>query len=112
MKSAWDKGFHCGKGLSQSEAFLPLSLGCSRVKPGNYIIPPIKVSANAFSGDLALGFWHQISVLETGIFVVDWKVGLSQVLAAAANSKNIFLFFYLLSLSGSSEPVHRHYLFG
>ena len=40
--------------------------------------------------DLALGSWHLVSVLETESPVVDWKVGLSQDLAAASNSKNTF----------------------
>ena len=44
---------------------------------------------------LALSFWHLISVLETGNFVVGWKVGLSQDLAATSNSKNAFSFICL-----------------
>ena len=41
----------------------------------------------------AQGTWHLVSVLETGSFVVDWKVGLSQDLAATSNSKNAFYSF-------------------
>ena len=47
---------------------------------------------------LALGSWHLVSVLETEHPVVDWKVGLSQDLAATSNGKNAF---DLLSLLGS-----------
>ena len=47
---------------------------------------PIKGSAYICSG-------HLISVLEPGNFIVGWKMGLSQDLAAASNSKNAFLLF-------------------
>ena len=52
---------------------------------------------------LALSFWHLISVLETGNLIVGWKVGLSQDLAAASNSKNIFSFI-CLACSGYQSP--------
>ena len=52
----------------------------------------------------AQGTWHLVSVLETGSFVVDWKVGLSQDLAAASNSKNAFYSFICLACSGRYSP--------
>ena len=48
----------------------------------------------------ALGSWHLVSVLETESPVVDWKVGLSQDLAAASNGKNAFYSFICLACSG------------
>ena len=52
----------------------------------------------------ARGTWHLVSVLETGSSVVDWKVGLSQDLAAASNSKNTFYSFICLACSGCYSP--------
>ena len=43
---------------------------------------------------------HLVSIIETGSFVVDWKVGLSQDLAATSNSKNAFISFLCLVCSG------------
>ena len=48
----------------------------------------------------ARGTWHLVSILETGSFVVDWKVGLSQDLAAASNGKNAFYSFICLACLG------------
>ena len=48
----------------------------------------------------ARGTWHLVSVLETGSSVVDWKVGLSQDLAATSNGKNAFYSFICLACSG------------
>ena len=50
------------------------------------------------------GTWHLVSVLETGYFVVDWKVELSQDLAAASNSKNTFISFICLVCLGRRSP--------
>ena len=49
----------------------------------------------------ALGTW---SVLETGYYIVDWKVGLSQDLAATSNSKNTFISFICLVCLGCCSP--------
>ena len=48
----------------------------------------------------ALGSWRLVSVLETESPVVDWKVGLSQDLAATSNGKNAFYSFICLACSG------------
>ena len=53
---------------------------------------------------LALGSWHLVSVLETESSVVDWKVGLSQDLAAASNGKNTFYSFICLACLGHHSP--------
>ena len=74
--------------LSQSEAFPPLSPGCSDVACEHDITLHIKGECVRML--LALGSWHLVSVLETESPVVDWKVGLSQDLAATSNSKNAF----------------------
>ena len=74
--------------LSQSKAFLPLSLGCSDVARERDVTLHIKGECMRALG--ALGSWHLVSVLETESSVVDWKVGLSQDLAAASNGKNAF----------------------
>ena len=52
----------------------------------------------------ALGSWNLVSVLETEHPVVDWKVGLSQDLAAASNGKNTFYSFICLACSGRYSP--------
>ena len=74
--------------LSQSEAFLPLSLGRSDVAREHDVTLHIK--GECVHTLEALGSWHLVSVLETESPVVDWKVGLSQDLAAASNGKNTF----------------------
>ena len=74
--------------LSQSEAFLPLSLGHSEVAHEHDITLHIK--GECMSMLEALGSWHLVPALETEGSVVDWKVGLSQDLAATSNGKNIF----------------------
>ena len=74
--------------LSQSEAFLPLSLGCSDVARERDITLHIKGECMRMLE--ALGSWHLVSVLEAESSVVDRKVGLSQALVAASNGKNIF----------------------
>ena len=48
--------------------------------------------------------WHLVSVLETGSSVVDWKLGLSQDLAATSNSKNAFYSFICSACSGRYSP--------
>ena len=50
------------------------------------------------------GTWHLVSLLETESSVVDWKVGLSQDLAAISNSKNTFYSFICLDCSGRYSP--------
>ena len=52
----------------------------------------------------ALGSGHLVSALETKSSVVDWKVGLSQDLAAASNGKNAFYSFICLACSGRYSP--------
>ena len=74
--------------LSQSEAFPPLSLGHSDVACEHDVTLHIK--RECVHTLKALGSWHLVSVLETESPVVDWKVGLSQDLAAASNGKNAF----------------------
>ena len=74
--------------LCQSEAFPPLSLGHSDVAHEHDVTLHIK--GECMHTLEALGFWHLVSALETESSVVDWKVGLSQGLAAASNGKNIF----------------------
>ena len=74
--------------LSQSEVFLPLSLGRSDVACECDVTLHIK--GECMRTLEALGSWHLVSVLETESSVVDWKVGLSQDLAAASNSKHAF----------------------
>ena len=55
-------------------------------------------------GTSALGTWYSVSIIKTGSFVVDWKVGLSQDLAAASNSKNAFISFICLVCLGRHSP--------
>ena len=74
--------------LSQSEAFPPLSPGCSDIAHEHDITLHIK--GECMHTLEALGSWHLVSVLETESSVVDWKVGLSQDLAATSNGKNAF----------------------
>ena len=74
--------------LSQSEAFPPLSPGCSDIAREHDITLHIKGECVRMLE--ALGSWHLVSVLETESSVVDRKVGLSQDLAAASNGKNAF----------------------
>ena len=78
----------CGVCLSQSEAFLQLSPGHSDVARERDITLPIK--GEHVRALEALGSWHLVSALQIGCSVVDWKVGLSQDLAAASNGKNTF----------------------
>ena len=49
------------------------------------------------------GIWHLVSVWETGSSVVDWKVGISQDLAATSNSKNAFYSFICLACLGCNS---------
>ena len=74
--------------LSQSETFLLLSPGHSDVALEHDVTLHIKGECMRMLE--ALGSWHLVSVLETESSVVDWKVGLSQDLAAASNGKNAF----------------------
>ena len=74
--------------LSQSEAFPPLSPEHSDVAREPDVTLHIK--GECMHTLEALGSWHLVSVLETESSVVDWKVGLSQDLAAASNGKNAF----------------------
>ena len=92
---AWD-------GLSQSETFPPLSLGRSDVARERDITLHIKGECMRALG--ALGSWHLVSVPETESSVVDWKLGLSQDLAAASNGKNAFYSFICLACSGRYSP--------
>ena len=48
--------------------------------------------------------WHLVSVLETESSVVDWKMGLSQDLAATSHSKNTFNSFICLACLGRYSP--------
>ena len=82
-------------GLSQSETFLPLSLECSDVARECDITLHIK--GECMHALEALGSWHLVSVLKTESSVVDWKLGLSQDLAATSNSKNAFYSFICLA---------------
>ena len=92
----------CWVCLSQSEAFPPLSLGCSDVAHEHDITLHIK--GECMHMLKALGSWHLVSALETESPVVDWKVGLSQDLAAASNGKNTFYSFICLACSGCYSP--------
>ena len=74
--------------LSQSEAFPPLSPERSDVAHEHDVTLHIK--GECVHTLEALGSWHLVSALETESSVVDWKVGLSQDLAAASNGKNVF----------------------
>ena len=78
---AWD-------GLSQSETFPPLSPGRSDIAHEHDITLHIKGECVHMLE--ALGSCHLVSALETESSVVDWKVGLSQDLAATSNGKNAF----------------------
>ena len=84
-------------GLSQPiRGFPAIETGTFQSKTHQHDVAlPIKVSAYICSGHLisVLKTGHLISVLGTGNFVVGWKVGLSQHLAATSNSKNAFLSF-------------------
>ena len=90
-----------GFGLSQSEAFPPLSPGRSDVACEHDVMLPIKgkcvrVLEALF---LALGSWHLVSALETECSVVHRKVGLSlRDLAATSTVRTPFTPYYLLSL--------------
>ena len=92
---AWD-------GLSQSETFLPLSPGRSDVAREHDVTLHIK--GECVHTLEALGSWHLVSVLETESSVVDWKLELSQDLAATSNSKNAFYSFICLACSGRYSP--------
>ena len=84
-------------GLSQSEAFLPLSPGCSDIAREHDVILPTK--GECVRALEALGSWHLVSALETECSVVDRKVGLSlKDLAAASMVRTPFTPYYLLSL--------------
>ena len=96
----WDS--RCWVCLSQSEAFLPLSLGRSDVARECDITLHIK--GECMHVLKALGSWHLVSVLETESPVVDWKVGLSQDLAATSNGKNAFYSFIFLACSCCYSP--------
>ena len=82
----WDSC--CWVCLRESEAFPSLSPGCSDVAREHGITLHIK--GECLCTLEALGSWHLVSVLEIESPVVDWKVGLSQDLAAASNGKNTF----------------------
>ena len=87
----------CGFGLSQSEAFPPLSPGYSDVARECAVILPIEGECVHALG--ALGSWRLVSALETECSVVDRKVGLSlKDLAAASKVRMPFTPYYLLSL--------------
>ena len=92
----------CGVCLSQSEAFPPFSLGGSDVARECDVTLPIKGEQVCMLE--ALGSWHLVSVLETESSVVDWKVGLSQDLAATSNGKNTFYSFICLACLGHYSP--------
>ena len=86
-----------GFGLSQSEAFLPLSLEHSDIACERDIILPIKWECMCALE--VLGSWCLVSALETECSVVDRKVGLSlKDLAAASMIRMPFTPYYLLSL--------------
>ena len=85
--------------LSQLEAFLPLSPGCSDVARERDVILPIK--GECMHALEALGSWHLVSALETECSVVDWKVGLSLKDLAATSMVRMPFTLYLLSLFGS-----------
>ena len=73
---------------SQSEAFPPLSPGCSDIARERDVTLHIK--GECMRTLEALGSWYLVSVLETESSVVDRKVGLSQAFAAASKGKNAF----------------------
>ena len=92
---SWDSS--CGFGLSQSEAFPPLSPGRSDIACERDVILPIK--GECMHALEALGSWCLVSALETECSVVDRKVGLSlKDLAAASMVRTPFTPYYLLSL--------------
>ena len=89
----------CGFDLSQSEAFLPLSPGCSDVAHEHDVILPIKGKCVCALEALLLGTWLLVSPLQTEFSVVDRKVGLSlRDLAATSMVRTPFTPYYLLSL--------------
>ena len=93
--------------LSQSEAFLPLSLGCSDVARKHDIILSIKGKCVRTLGHffLALGSWHLVSAQETECSVVNRKVGLSLgVLAAASMVRMPLCLIICLACSGRNSP--------
>ena len=93
---------HCWVCLSQSEAFLPLSPGRSDIAHERDVTLHIK--GECVHMLRALGSWHLVSVLETESSVVDWKVVLSQDLAATSNGKNAFYSFICLACLGHYSP--------
>ena len=94
-----------GFGLSQSEAFLPLSPGCSDVAHECDVILPIKGECVRMLG--ALGSWHLVSALETEGSVVDRKVGLSlEDLAATSTVRTpLCLIIYLACSTSLVEEI-------
>ena len=66
----------CRFGLSQSEAFLPLSPGCSDIAHEHDVILPLKGKCVCALEALLSGTWLLVSALETVCSVVDRKVGL------------------------------------
>ena len=86
----------CWVCLSQSEAFPPLSPGCSDVDRECDITLHIKRECVHMLEALL----HLVSALETESSVVDWIVGLSQDIAATSNNKNTFYSFICLACSG------------
>ena len=92
----------CWVCLSQSGAFLPLSPGHSDIAHERDVT--LHTKGECMRTLKALGSWHLVSALETESPVVDWKVGLSQDLAAASNSKNAFYSFICLAFSGRYSP--------
>ena len=79
--------FHAAKS-QPIRGFPAIEPGCSDVAHEHDITLHIK--GECVCTLEALGSWHSVSVLETESSVVDRKIGLSQALAAASNSKNIF----------------------
>ena len=75
-----------------------MSPGCSDIAHEHDITLHIK--GECMHTLKALGSWHLVSVLETESPIVDWKVGLSQDLAATSNGKNTFYSFICLACLG------------
>ena len=88
-------------GLSQSEAFPPLSLDCSDVAHEHDVTLPIKGKHVQTLGALRYDLWLWILGLSRGDQhpVVDGKAGLSsRDLVFVSNGKIVFMPFLLLSL--------------
>ena len=95
LQTDWDSSHRFS--LSQSEAFLPLSLRHSDIACEHDVIIPTK--GECVHVLKALGSWRLVSALETECSVVDRKVGLSlKDLAVASKVRTPFMPYYLLSL--------------